>query len=802
MGIERSTDVRRVTIPSVIFVVVMQIAFSAGSFLPRNKSKVQDKVPLKCRPFDLEDVRLLDGPFHDAMLRDQKYLLELDSDRLLHNFRVTAGLPSSAEPLGGWEEPKGELRGHSVGHYLTACAMMYAGTGDARFKDKAGYIVTELAKVQQAMPAKGFNKGFLSAYPEGFFDRVDKGERVWAPYYTLHKIMAGLLDMYLHCDNQQALEVVTKMADWVRFRVDRLTDEQQQAALMTEHGGMNEVLANLYSVTANPEYLRIAYKFNHKAYFDLWAAGVDNLDSPRPLHGNTQFPKVIGAVREYELTAEQRYYDIAKFFWDRVALHRSFVIGGNTDGESFFPVDQFSKHLGASSTETCNTYNMLKLTRHLFALEPSAEKMDFYERGLFNHILASQDPETGMMCYYVPLRPGAFKTYSTPDQSFWCCVGTGMENHSKYGDTIYFHDDQSLYLNLFIASQLTWKDKGVIVRQDTRFPEQDTTKLTFQCQKPVRLSLRVRYPSWVQSGMTLTINGKNEPVKAKPGSYVAVEREWKNGDIVQVQLPMSVRMEAMPDDPSVVALLYGPIVLAGDLGKEGLTQNARYGPNAPAVGRLPSIVVPAFVSDVKNVVAKVRPLPGSPLTFQTSGLGQPKDVTLIPFHKASDIRYTVYWKVYSSADWAKKKADVDAAAAHRAEIERRTVDAVLVSNEQSERDHNLQQENARTATFEGKAVREARGGWFSYDLKVLPDRPMLLICTYVGSEGRRRAFDILVDGEKVASQTLENYPAELFDAEYQLPEQLTRGKQKITVKFQAQPNSTAGQVLDVRVARQ
>jgi len=793
--------VRRMIVLLTILVVV-QIAFAAGSFIPAGKVKVPDKVALKASPFDLQDVRLLDGPFRDAMLRDQKYLLELDSDRLLHSFRVTAGLPSTAQPYGGWEEPKGELRGHSMGHYLTACALMFAATGDTRFKDKADAIVAELAKVQQTMPAKGFNPGFLSAYPEEFFDRVDKRVQVWAPYYTLHKIMAGLLDMYVYCDNRQALEVVTRMADWVRFRVDRLTDEQQQAALMTEHGGMNEVLANLYSVTGNPEHLRIAYKFNHKAYFDQWAAGVDNLDTPRPLHGNTQFPKVIGAAREYELTGEQRYCDIAKFFWERVALHRSYVIGGNTDGESFFPINTFSKHLGPSSTETCNTYNMLKLTRHMFALDPSTEKMDFYERGLYNQILASQDPATGMMCYYVPLRPGAFKTYSTPDTSFWCCVGTGMENPARYGDTIYYHDDRSLYINLFMASQLTWKDKGLVLHQETRFPEQDTTRLTFELKKPVRLSLKVRYPSWAQTGMTFSVNSRNQPVTGKPGSYITIaEREWKNGDTVQVRLPMSLRTEAMPDDPDMIALLYGPIVLAGDLGKDGLTQSLRYGPSAPQLGRVPPVVVPAFVGSVKEVPGKVKAVAGMPLTFQTSGLGQPRDVTLIPFYKAADMRYTVYWKVYSPEEWAKRKADIAAAESRRAEIERRTVDAVAVSDEQSERDHNLQQENSRPSTFEGKRVREARNGWFSYDLRVLPDKPMVMVCTYVGSEGRSRAFDVLVDGEKIATEKLEIHPAELFDVEYNLPEQLTRGKQKVTVRFQALANSTAGQVLDVRIAQ-
>jgi len=765
---------------------------------PSSKVKVQNKIPSKAYPFELGEVRMLEGPFREAMLRDQKYLLDLDSDRLLHNFRVTAGLPSTAQPLGGWEEPKGELRGHSVGHFLTACALMYASTGDTRFKDKGNGIVAELVKVQEAMPSKGFNKGFLSAYPEEFFDRVDKRIRVWAPYYTLHKIMAGLLDMYLYCDNRHALDVVIKMADWVKFRVDRLTDDEQQAALETEHGGMNEVLANLYAVTGNPDYLKTAFKFNHKKLFDQWAAGEDKLDG---LHGNTQFPKVIGAFREYQLTGEKRYLDIATFFWDRVALHRSFVTGGNTNGERFFPIDQFSKNLGVSSTETCNTYNMLKLTRQLFGLEPTVEKMDFYERGLFNHILASQDPATGMMCYYVPLRPGAFKTYSTPNDSFWCCVGTGMENHAKYGDTIFFHDDQSLYLNLFIASELNWKDKGLIVRQETKFPEEDTSKLTFKAQKPVRLTLRIRYPSWVTSGMTVTINGKSEPVNAKPGSYAAIEREWKNGDTVQIRWPMSLRLEAMPDDPKMVAVLYGPIVLAGDLGREGMTEELRYGPNAPQVNRLPSITIPAFIGDVNDVLSHIKPAPapGGPLNFQTVGLGQPQDVRLIPFYKAFDQRYTVYWKVLSPAEWEQKKAEIAAKESRRKEIERRTLDAVDIDDEQSETDHGFKGENAFEGYFEGKRTRQARNGWFSYDLKVLPDKPMVLVCTYIGSFGRPRTFDILVDGEKVTTQTLEVGPAELFDFEYKLPEPLTRGKQRVTVKFQSLPNSGTGSVLDVRI---
>ncbi len=796
---------------AVLFALaVAALTAAAVNFAARQNSplKVQNKVQLAALPFPLRDVRLLDGPFREAMLRDQKYLLSLDNDRLLHMFRVTAGLPSTAKPYGGWEAPDVQLRGHSMGHFLSACALMYASTGDERFKTKADAVVAELAKVQQALAAKGFNAGYLSAFPEEFFDLVDKRERVWAPYYTIHKVMAGLLDMYLLCDNKQALDVLVKQAAWVKFRVDRLSEEQQQAALQTEFGGMEEVLTDLYAVTGDAEHLRVARKFDHKRIFDPLSRGEDPLDG---LHANTQIPKAIGAARDYELTGEKRYHDVASFFWERVAKHRSYVIGGNSDGESFFPPETFSKHLGPASTETCNTYNMLKLTRHLFAWEPSVEKMDFYERGLYNHILASQDPATGGFCYYVPLRPGAFKTFSTPEESFWCCVGTGMENHAKYPDTIYFHDDRSLYVNLFIASELNWKEKGLIVRQETKFPEEGMTRLSIKADKPVKLALKVRCPSWARpypilnlgssSGMTLTINGKKQPSDGTPGAYITIEREWKNGDTVEIRLPMRLRMEAMPDDPKMIALFYGPIALAGDLGREGLQDAKRYGPSAPQLGRVKPIEIPAFISEINFVLSQIKPVPGAPLTFKTDGLGRPQDVTLVPFYKVFDQRYTIYWKVYTPDEWEKRKVDLAAAESRRKMIERLTVDAVNINDQQSERDHNLQGQGMIDGDFEGKRWRAARNGWFSFELKSAPDKPVTLVCTYRGSEGRPRSFDVLVDGEKIATQTLEIHPGELFDFEYPLPEQLTRGKERITVKFQSRPNAMAASVFDVRVAQ-
>ncbi len=759
--------------------------------------KMPDKATSLAVPFRLDEVRLLDGPFRDAMIRDQQYLLSLDPDRLLHNFRVTAGLPSSASPLGGWEAPDVELRGHSVGHYLSAVSIMYAGTRDARFKERADRLVAELANVQTA-EAEKFHPGYLSAFPEDLFDRVDARQRVWAPYYTIHKIMAGLLDAHQLTGNAQALDVLKKQADWVAFRVGRLSDDQQQRALDTEFGGMNEVLANLYAVTGDARYLETAKRFEHRRILDPLAKGIDPLDN---VHANTQIPKIIGVAREYELTGETRYRDIATFFWDRVVHHRSFVMGGNSDDEAFFPEAQTSHHLGASGPETCNTYNMLKLTRHVFAWSPSAAAMDFYERAIVNHILSSQDPKTGMVSYYCPLKPGAFKTFSTENDSFWCCVGTGMENHAKYNDSIYFHDGSSVYVNLFIPSELTWSAKGITLRQTTKFPEEDSSSLAVTASRPVRLALKVRYPAWAQSGATVSVNGTRQSLTAAPGSYITIDREWKTGDTVDVRFPMTLRMEALPDDPHIRALLYGPVVLAGDLGTEGLEGIKRYGPSTPPIGRVAPITVPAFVAaSPSEVLSHVEKVSGQSLTFRTKGLGQPNDVTLIPLYKTFEPRFTVYWNVLDAAEWTKHKADAAADAERRSDIARRTVDLVDVSDDKSEQAHAYSGQGVNEGFVEGRRWRDARNGFLSYTLDVR-DGPVTLVCTYRGSEGPRRAFDVLVEGEKVASEVLAYHPTELFDREYRLSEQLTRGKRRITVRFQPAENARTGGVVEIRTVQ-
>jgi len=722
--------------------------------------------------------------------------LSLDPDRLLHTFRLNVGLPSSAQPLGGWEEPKCELRGHSLGHYLSALSMMYASTGDVAFKQRADHIVAELAVCQSHSVSAGFHEGYLSAFPESFIDRVEQRQKVWAPWYTLHKIMAGLFDANRLCGNTQALEVLTNMANWVKFRVDRLSHEQMQKSLDTEHGGMNEVLANLYAVTGNTNYLALSAAFNHEKVLDPLAHGEDRLDG---IHANTQIPKIIGAEREYELTGDPQFLTVANTFWDSVALRRAYVIGGHSDHEHFFSTNDFANHLSPETCETCNTYNMLKLTRELFALQPEPAKMDFYERALFNHILASQDPETGMFVYFPSLKPGHFKVYSTPEDSFWCCVGTGMENHSKYGETIYFHATDSLYVNLFIASELSWKEKGLVIRQETRFPESDTTKLKFKAAKPVSFALKIRQPAWAVDGLFLAINGEKQPVKSAPGSYFTVSREWRDGDRIEVRLPMRLHTEPLPGVSNEVALLYGPIVLAGKMGTNAMP--SPFIKRQTELSRLPAPAAPVFVCEAEKLLDHVQPVSGQKLTFCTHGIGRPEDVTLIPFYRMHRERYSVYWKQLSETEWQAHQVELAAAEARRIADEARVVDSVNPGESQSETDHRFQGGDTHSGDFKSRKWRDA-SDWFSYELRILPDQPQQLACTFWGSDGGRREFDVLVDGKIIATQKLKKErPGEFFEATYPIPVELTNGKNTAVVKFVAHAGNKAGGVFGVRILK-
>jgi DUF1680 family protein len=755
---------------------------------------------LAAETFPLRDVRILDGPFRDAQQRDLAYLLRLEPDRLLHTFRLNAGLPTAARPYGGWEAPAVELRGHSLGHYLTACALLYEATGDERLKARALGLVAELRKVQLALPARGMQRGYLSAFPEELFDRVEARRNVWAPYYTLHKILAGLLDVHQATGDTAALEAAKRMASWVGLRAKALTDAQWQAMLETEFGGMQDSLTELYATTGDAEHLRLARLFDHRSVFDPLARGEDPLDG---LHANTQIPKAIGAARDCEVTGEARYCAVSETFWQRVARERSYAIGGHSEDEHFSPVAHLSRHLGESTAETCNTYNMLKLTRRLFLRDGEPSRLDFYERGLFNHVLASQDPATGMMTYYVALKPGAWRSYSTPEDSFWCCVGTGMENPARYGEAVYARQGDALLVNLFLASQLTWREKGLTLRQETRFPDEDRTRLALRLAGSQRFPLRLRRPAWAGEGFAVSVNGQAQRVEAGPSSYATVEREWHDGDVVEARLPMRLRFEPTADDPARGAFLYGPIVLAADLGAAGLDAKARYGPSAPEVRleELPPLPLLVAASPTE-ALAHVTPA-ADPLTFRTEGIGRPEDVLLRPFFRLSDRRYTVYFDVLTETAWTGRQARVAADARALAAIEARTVDHVQAGQTEAEKARDIQQTGSDACSLEGRSCRSARyGGTFSYSLRLPNEGPSALRVAYWGGESRRHVFDVVAEGETIAVQRLfDDRPGEVLEVEYPLPEQLTRGRERLRVGFRTGPGTSTGAVFDVRIVR-
>ncbi|MBU6401344.1 MAG: glycoside hydrolase family 127 protein [Verrucomicrobia bacterium] len=766
------------------------------------ESSVSPVVPLKAIPFDLREVRLLDGPFRHAMELDREYLLSLDVDRLLHNFRVNAGLPSSARPLGGWEDPKGELRGHFVGHYLSACALMYASTGDDRLKAKGDAVAAGLAECQAKL-----GNGYLSAFPESFIDRVERQEPVWAPWYTLHKILAGLLDMSVYCDNQQALEVARRFGDWVKMRADKLSDDQMQRMLRTEQGGINEALANLYSLTGGRKYLDLSRRFNHMAVIGPLSRGEDRLTG---LHANTQIPKFIGAAREYELTGDKSLEAAALNFWDTVVSNRSYVIGGNSDGEMFTPTNRLSR-MGPTTTETCNTYNMLKLTRHLFSWDPKAEYADYYERALYNHILASQNPETGMMCYYVPLRSGSRKYYNTPLNSFWCCTGTGVENHAKYGDSIYFHDDnQGLYVNLFIASELNWRAKGIQLRQETRYPDEASTHLVFTCAQPVELALHLRHPAWATSGFEIRVNGRKQRFESPPGSYATVTRSWRTGDAVDIRMPFTLHTVAFHDNPARFAFLDGPLVLCAQVDIHGPAHRPRAADAVAAPGARLEIA-PAVVGKPGHGRADLHPVRGQPNTFRgsadifrTSSAKSATPLTFVPFYQMfGDRYYVVYWDSYTPAQWKIKEAQQRLEIDRQRALDARTVDAVYPGNSGNERAHDLQGERMGAGEFNGRGWRHAwDGGWFSYALKLPPNQPAELCLTFWGSDAGGRVFDVLVDGHKLTTITLDsNHPEMFYDETLPIPADLTRNKSQFNVRFQAHTRRTAGGLFGLRVLR-
>ncbi len=766
----------------------------AGCMTPPCAYGAEGVPAMKLQPFPLKQVHLLDSRWKAEMERNRAYLHAVDSVRLLKAFRTQAGLDAPGESFGGWEAPTCEVRGHFTGHYLSACALMYASTGDEALKAKADALVEELAKCQQAMGGE-----YLCAFPESFFDRLETGQAVWVPYYTVHKIMAGLYDMHTHCGNPQALDIMKGMAAYFKKRLDKLPNDAMDRMLRVEFGGMSEVLHNLYSLTGDPVHLDMAHRFDQPEFLGPLALSYDNLTR---IHGNTQIPKIVGAARRYELVGDIRCRDLAEFFWDRVVNTRTYATGGSTMFEIWPEPNHLADTLGHMNHETCKTFNMLRLTRHLLCWSANPKYGDFYERALFNGILGTQGPQPGQLQYYVAMASGYPRVFGTPDNSFWCCYGTGVESFSKLGDSIYFQGPHALYVNLFIPSKLDWKEEGVCVEQTTAFPEQDSIRLTLGMEASKSFAINIRIPYWAAQGIEATVNGESlSTAGISPSSWLTLDRAWKNGDVLEVRMPMALHTLPLPDDPNMAAVLYGPVVLAGVLEEPANHEPVIEAAHDGIIVHQKSFPPLHIEGNPERPAEWITSLEGKPLTFTVPG--QPLIKRLVPFADIMNERYGLYWPV------------AETGSARLAELQQaekrwtRELDRVLLNTSDanpncSERLHNGKGKDASGGALPGTAIiyrHAAPGGWFEWTLKSLPDAPVALLCTYWGGD-TGRTFDVLVNGKLLKTQELNNLnPGKRVDVEYAIPETLTKGKDTLTVAFQANHNTMAGGVFGVATLR-
>ncbi len=759
-------------------------------------------VPEVARPLPLSAVRLTGGPLHHAQELDAAYLLKLEPDRMLAYFRKRAGLEPKAQGYGGWDGDGRQLTGHIAGHYLSAVSLMWAATGDNRFKERADYIVKELKEVQDAN-----GDGYLGALANGKerFGEVAKGNirsggfdlnGLWSPWYVLHKDYAGLRDAYRYTGNRLALELEIKFAAWAEGILVNLNDAQTQRMLNTEFGGMNEVLADLYADTGDKRWLNLSARFEHRSVLDPLKRHQDRLAG---LHGNTQVPKLFGALARFIYSGDAGDGLAAFFFWDRVAQHHSFATGGHGRNEYFGQPDKLNDMVDGRTAETCNVYNMIKMGRRLFALRPDAYYADFYERALFNHILASIDPEDGRTCYMVPVGRGVRREYQDMFRGFTCCVGSGMESHALHGDGIYYESGDRLWVNLYAPSTAEWKAAGVSVVMETTFPEGESATLKLTLQSPREFTLALRRPVWAKDGFALAVNGEEVKDLPRPSAYVELKRPWKTGDAVTLRLPKTVSLEPLPDNPRRAAILWGPLVLAGDLGPEG--QGGRGRGRGAATNQPP---VPVFLAADQPVTQWIKPVADQPGQFHTEGVGRDKEVDFTPFYRLHRRTYGVYWDLFTPLEWEQRATAYTAAQARQRKLEAATVGFAQPGEMQPERDFSFQGEDSTAVRVMGRAARRGTK-WFSFDLPVDNAHPMTLQVTYNSDERQTRIFTIMVDGQTLKEQTIERRTPEqdprFFDVDYVLPSALIHGKQKVTVRFQATNGNEIAAVCGLRMIR-
>lgn len=763
--------------------------------------------------FSLQDVTLHNGPFKHARDLNIQTLLKYDVDRLLAGYRKEAGLVAKAAIYPNWEG----LDGHVGGHYLSALAMNFAATNHAECKKRMDYMIAELKACQQANAQRypDWGAGYVGAVPNGkdLWPKFKAGDvsvvwKYWVPWYNVHKMYAGLRDAWIYAGNEEARRMFIAFCDWAIDMTKGLPDAKMNEMLGSEHGGMNEIFADAYQMTGDEKYLTAAKRFSHKQLLDAMTAMNDNLDNK---HANTQVPKAIGFERIAEVAHDDQYGKAGSFFWETVTNHRSLALGGNSRRE-FFPSAAACADFvnDVEGPESCNTYNMLKLTEDLFRVSPSAKYADYYEQALFNHILSTQHPEHGGYVYFTPARPRHYRVYSAPNEGMWCCVGSGMENHGKYGQFIYTHAKNALYVNLFVASELNWKEKGIKLRQETLFPNEERTNLVIT-HGSSRFKLMVRYPNWVKNGaLKILVNGKAVAHTGKPSSFVAIERQWKKGDVVQISLPMRNTFERLPNVPNYIAFMHGPILLGAKTGAEDLrglvAGDSRWG-HIAAGRKLPIDKAPIIIEDDLNELTyKLTPVAGKPLTYRLAQVNMvnPVDVLLEPFYKIHDARYMMYWMALSQKEYRSYLDSITVIEEQKLTLQKRTIDFVAPGEQQPEADHFIQKQNSNIGNFMDEFWRDARnGGYFSYSLSTRNETGLSLIVRYWGRDRGNSKFDIYIDDEKLVSvdNTGKWNQQKFYEVEYAIPDTMVNGKEKIKVKFQAQEGSTAGPVYYLRLAR-
>jgi uncharacterized protein len=781
------------------------LAASLIAAFPAAPGAFKPAVGAKVRPLPLADVRLTGGPLKTAQDQNGRYLLSLDVDRMMAFLRTAAGLKAKAEGYGGWDGPNRQLTGHIAGHYLSGVSLMGAATGDPRFKERVDRLVDELKIVQDK-----HGDGYIGAQADRagvpgktLYGQLAAGDirsagfdlnGMWSPWYVQHKIFAGLRDAYRFAGSRKALEVESRFAAWAEGVLAKLDETQVQKMLGTEFGGMNEVLIDLAADTGETRWLNLADKFRHRAVVEALARGEDIL---RGKHGNTLVPKMIGTLSRYIARGEEADGRAARFFWDRVARHHSFATGGHGRNEYFGEPDVLDPMTEGRTAETCNVYNMIKMARTLFSLEPDPGYAAFHERALFNHILGSMDPTDGTTCYMVPVGRAVSREYQDMAEDFTCCVGSGMESHALHGDGIYYVSGDAVWVNIYAPSTADWKDAGVRLSMATSFPEGEDAVLSIEPTAPRSFAVVLRRPAWAGAGFAVRVNGA--PFAAGPaGTYVRIERKWRTGDRIEIRLPMALHVERLPDNPERAALLRGPIVLAGDLGP--IPAPKPQGEAArPAWPTSPVLVTPEA-----DPAVWVKPVEGKPGVYATTGAGRDHDVELVPFYRLQRRIYTVYWDLLTPPRWEARAEALRAAEKKRAALEASTVSFVQPGQMQSERDFNQQGGRTSPVQRQGRYGRRAVD-WFSFDMPVDASSPLVLVVTYNRDERADRAFAVLVDGVKVGETRIpRRNPQEaegFFDVEYPVPAAAVAGKAKATVRFEASAGSETGTVFGLRLVR-